>query len=421
MAKLTDKDIKALPPPASGYALTWDSEVKGFGVRITASGARAFVLNYRTTTGQSRRLTIGNSPDWSVSQARERAKELKRRVDDGGDPSAERQAERAAPTVAELAERFEREHLPRRRATTAADYKRLLRVHILPRIGKIKVADLTHADVDRMHREIVKAGAPYRANRAVAVLSKMLNLTIKWGLRSDNPARGVEREPEESRQRYLTPAEIVCLGEALDKHKQRTSCNALKLLLLTGARRGETLTATWSQFDLNAGVWTKPSAATKQGRMHSVPLSDAAVKLLTDIKGKADPQCPYVFPGPDGHALANIKLTWLAVCRMAGLAVSVEKRANGKAMIGKDGKPAMEWKATARIHDLRHTYASILASNGLSLPIIGALLGHTQAATTHIYAHLAQDPLRAATQSAAAFIANAGKPSAEIVPIKRIG
>lgn len=250
----------------------------------------------------------------------------------------------------------------------------------------------------------------------------MLSLAIKWGLRSDNPARGVEREPEESRQRYLAPAEIVRLGEALDKHKQRASCNALKLLLLTGARRGETLTATWAQFDLENGVWTKPGAATKQGRMHSVPISDAAVKLLTDIKDKSDPRCPYVFPGPDGRALTNIKLTWLAVCRMAGLAVQVEKRAGGKTAIGKNGKPVMEWKATARIHDLRHTYASILASNGLSLPIIGALLGHTQAATTHIYAHLAQDPLRAATQGAAAFIANAGKPSAEVVLLdKRVG
>ena len=412
MQKLDEKAVRSLQPPASGNRITYDSEVKGFGIRMTAAGAKAFVLNYRAA-GRERRITIGNVPDWSVSGARDRAKELRRRIDVGEDPMGERHEDRAAPTIDDLAEQFDAEHLSRRRETTAKEYRSMLRGHILPALGRTRVADLRHSDVDRLHRKIM-ATAPYRANRAVAVLSKMMMLAIKWEMRDDNPVKGIERAPENRRERFLTPAEIASLGKALDAHSERTSCDAIRLLMLTGARRGETLSATWPQIDLVYGVWTKPSAATKQAKEHRIPLSKPAVALLAAMKAAAEPGCPYVFPGARSiDALGNvswkplkdIKRVWLALCVSAGLAERVGE-ADGRQRVTKNGDGAIPaWRATVRIHDLRHTYASVLAGAGFSLPIIGALLGQTQVATTARYAHLLDDPLRAATERVGAIVA----------------
>ncbi len=425
--KLTDKGVRALEAPATGNKITYDSETKGFGVRVTTAGAKAFILNYRAS-GRERRITIGSFPDWGVAAARDKAKELKRRVDNGEDPMGDRHEERTAPTIADLAARFEAEHLTKRRAATAKDYGSILRGHILPSLGKVKVADLRHADVEKLHRKIA-ATAPYRANRAVSVLSKMLSLAVKWEMRDDNPVPGVERAPEEKRERFLTPAEIAKLGEALVKHPEKASCRAIRLLLLTGARRGEMLSATWDQFDLATGVWVKPSSSTKQGKLHRVPLSAPALVVLAELRADAEPGCPFLFPGKrveDAKGkvtwapLTEIKRAWASVCKTAGLSVQVEQTdAAGKVVKDSKGKPVLIWQSTVRLHDLRHSYASILASSGLSLPIIGALLGHTQAATTHRYAHLLDDPLRAATERVGAFVTGAGKPAAEVVAIRR--
>jgi len=240
--------------------------------------------------------------------------------------------------------------------------------------------------------------------RHPAVLAKMLALAVKWELRADNPARGIERAPEERRERFLTPAEIARLGDVLAEHLERTSANAVRLLLLTGSRRGEVLGATWDQFDLSAGTWTKPAATTKQAKLHRVPLSAAARALLSGMRAEADqedarrakygmPAIPFLFPGKETQPLREIKHFWGAVCRKAGI-------------------------TGVRVHDLRHTFASILASSGLSLPIIGALLGHTQASTTNRYSHLLDDPLRAAAERAGAVITGAGSgQDAEVVEI----
>ncbi len=398
MAKLNDKDVKAMVPPASGHRIVWDSDVKGFGLRITHKGARAFVLNYRTETGTERRLTIGSFGNWSVSRAREKARELRCDVDGGGDPMQDRRDKREAPDVNDLAARFEAEHLSAGRATTMVDYKSLLKLHILPRIGKLKVAAVGYADLAKLHSEVKKASGPYRANRAVAVVSSMMGLAIRWGLRSDNPAQGVKRAHEEKRERFLSAAEIARLEGAMASHKDTTACNALRLLLLTGARRGETLTARWEQFDLDAGVWKKPSAATKQGREHVVPLSGQAKALLTRMRAAADTTNPFVFPGSMGAMLPGmLRKAFLEVCEQAGL-------------------------TGVRVHDLRHSFASMLASGGTPLLVVGKLMGHTKAETTFRYAHLSDDTLREAAERVGKFVENAGKPAADVVPLaKRAG
>lgn len=400
--KLTDRTVRTLAPPAIGNRIHYDTEVAGFGIRITAAGARSFVLNYRAG-GRERRITIGSFPDWTVQAAREEAKALKRRVDIGEDPMGDRHADRAAPTFNDLADRFEAEHLSKRRPATQLDYRSILRLYIRPDLGTTKVADIRHTDVERLHRRIAKT-APYRANRTVAVLSKMLELAMKWEIRTDNPARGIERAPEEKRERFLTPAEIARLGEVLATHPEKVSANAVRLLLLTGARRGEVLGATWDQFNVLDGIWIKPAATTKQNKLHRIPLSAPAMQLLVDLKTVADldnarrgrdglPDLVHLFPGgKEGQPLQEIKRFWTSVCAKAGI-------------------------SGVRIHDLRHTYASILASSGLSLPIIGRLLGHTQAQTTARYSHLFDDPLRAATERAGAIISGAGRVGAEVLPM----
>jgi integrase len=405
---LTDRVIRALPCPVDGAAITYDADVPGFGIRVTAKSVRSFVLNY-IANGRERRMTIGRFPIWSATAAREQAKWLRRQVDAGIDPLDQQAAQvhaaeaaRAAPTVTDLFERYKAEHLPRKAARSAADDRSMWEQIVVPRLGSMKVDAVRHDDIDALHAE-VSATRPVRANRVVEVLRKAFNLAIRWGWRSDNPASGVHKNQEERRARYLSANEILRLSEALRAHPERTSANAIRLLMLTGARRSEVLGARWDMFDLDAGVWVKPSAHTKQRREHRVPLSAPATELLKEMKATATG--PYVFPALDGRPLIDIKRTWLSVCRSAGLAEEAPKRTRkGNLVYGKDGKPLTGWRATARIHDLRHTYASILASEGLSLPIIGALLGHTQAQTTARYAHLLDDPLRAATERVGAVI-----------------
>lgn len=398
--RLMDKRNKAiengvavvdLPAPEAGNKLFYDDDLKGFACRVTSTGKRSFVLNY-WVPGRERRITIGAYPAWTVAAAREEAKALRQRIDKGEDPMADRHEERAAPTIDDLAKDYEERHAARKR-TGAADVATLHRF-ILPALGKFKVRDVTHRQIEDFHRDRSKT-SPTQANREVALLSKMFALAMKWNFREDNPAKGIERNPEERRTRYLSGDELQRLSAVLLNHPNRQSANAIRLLLLTGARRGEMLSATWPQFDLATGVWVKPSSHTKQKKEHRVPLSAPALQLLSEMKTESESE--FLFPGRDTPvAQAGIKSFWQSVCKAAEI-------------------------TDCHVHDLRHTYASILASAGLSLPIIGALLGHTQAQTTARYAHLMDDPLRAATERAGVVLEAAGKPgkTADVVQLRK--
>jgi integrase len=372
--RLSDRIARELLAPAKGNRITYDADVPGFGLRVTAKGARSWVLNY-TSKGRERRYTIGSFPSWKERQARARAEELRRIVDMGGDPMGDRHAERVSPTIGDLVARFEQEALPKLRPATRKEYAGILALHVLPSLGKKRVADVRHADVEQLHRKIA-AKSPIRANRTMSVLSRMFGLAMKWEMRADNPARGIERSPELKRTRYLTGAEIERLSAALAASAERAPANVVRMLLFTGARRNEVLWAEWAQFDLERGVWTKPAATTKQRAEHRVPLSAPAIELLREMRAENRHE-RFLFPGMKaGTPITSIRRFWASICRQAAI----------------EG---------AHVHDLRHTYASILASEGLSLPIIGALLGHSQPSTTHRYAHLLDDPLRAATEKAA--------------------
>lgn len=416
--KLSDATVKALETPINGNRISYDTEVKGFGVRVTAAGARSFILNYRTRTGRERRYTIGSFPDWKVGAAREEAKGLKKKIDVGHDPMEEVEADRNAKTVGDLCDRFEEEHLAKKRPATARDYKSLIKNEIRPALKHKKVLEIDFADIDALHRKITKRGAPYLANRVVAVLSKMFSLAIKWKWRTDNPAKGIERNEEQKRQRYLSPVELASLTKALAALLDQQAANIIRLLLLTGARRGEVLAARWEQFDLTDGVWTKPGSTTKQKTIHRVPLSAPARQLLSGLRADAENRArkkgedvsEYVFPGRSGGHREEIKQAWRDVCVAAGIVTATTER-------NERGKERLVVKTSARVHDLRHTYASVLASSGMSLPIIGALLGHSQPATTARYSHLMDDPLRQATERVGAIVTATGD-GAEIRPMK---
>jgi integrase len=389
-SKLSDSVVKALPAPAKGSRIFYDDSVKGFGIRVTSSGVRAFVLNYRTRIGRERRFTIGSFPDWKTGAARVEAAALKRRIGQGGDPLGEIKAGRTAPTVADLCERFEAEYLPRKRPSTQKSYRQQIAAEIRPALGRLRVAEVTFADIDGVHQAITKRGRPYRANRVLALLSRVFSMAARWRMRADNPCKGVERNQEHKRRRYLSAAELKRLAKALDEFSDQQSADIIRLLLLTGARRGEALQARWDDIDLESSIWSKPGATTKQRTVHTVPLSEAARRLLLDLRERSAVKSEWVFPAANGSHRRDVKDAWASLCRAANI-------------------------KGARAHDLRHTYASLLASEGLSLPIIGEMLGHTTPTTTARYAHLFDDPLRAAAERAGAIITGAAP--AEIVPL----
>jgi integrase len=393
---LTTEIAKSLERPATGSTITYDHAegddpskvVRGFGLRTTAAGAKAFVLNYRAS-GQERRLTIGGFPTWSVSRARAEARELRVRIDRGDDPLAERIALREAPTVRQLADRYIDEHLPKKRPSSQGNDRWMLEHWVLPALGPRKAASVRPADIEALHGKITREGKPIQANRAVALLSKMFALAIKWEYRADNPCRGaVERNPEIKRKRYLSAAEIARLSVALGEHKNRQAADAIRLLMLTGARRGEVEGATWSQFDLKAGTWLKPGSTTKQKTDHLVPLSAPALQLLNEM-GRGRPE-EYLFAVRAGHV--DLKHTWESVRKAAGL-------------------------EDVHLHDLRHSFASILVSAGASLPLIGALLGHSKVETTARYAHLSDSVQRDAVERVGAVVSGSG--AGEVVPVPR--
>ena len=425
--RLTDKQVKALEAPTKGSKIHYDADTKGFGVRVTAAGAKAFILNYYVA-GRERRITIGGYPDWSVSAARERAKELRREIDAGGDPLGKRIDEREAPTIADLWEAYRTKHLPTKRKRSAADDASMWNNYILPKFRSTKVADLTAEDVDDLHRQI-GATKKIRANRVIEVLSKALNLAVRWEWVGRNVTVGVQMYMESPRTRYASPAELCRVMDAIAAHPNQNSCDVIRMVILTGARKGEVFQALWEKIYLDEGVWVKPSAHTKQKAEHRVPLSNTAVQLLRRRAASPDRSFEWVFPGrgPNDAHITDVKKTWES-CRAAATIAWWRESATINAfldgLIDEKGrlppiesiqKIAKERKINLptgsldlRMHDLRHTYASLLISNKVPLTVVGALLGHTQAQTTMRYAHLYDDPQREATEIAAGAVGRAG-------------
>ncbi len=383
--RLTVAMVQSEPAPRSGSSWLWDTDVKGFGLRVRASGARTYVLRYGGGRREAkRRLSLGQHGEITLDQARKLAIRMWSAISEGRDPAIEKQRERGVPTLSTFSEQYMRDHAEKhKRPTSIRGDRVILDRHLLPLLGSRPLDKITRGDMARLQRRL--RDKPTMCNRALALLSHMYTLAYRWAVLETaiNPARGIERRAETKRERYLSAPELVRLGQALDADTSAVACAAIRVQLLTGARPDEIRTLRWEDLELDAGV---ARLQTRKTGPLALVLPPAAVAVLRGVKRANDN--PWVFPSRlHGKALTQSGV-W-----------QVWRRVRARAKLG-----------DCRLHDLRHTFASTLAGRGVSLPIIGGLLGHTQPATTQRYAHLADGPLRVAAEGAAEQISEALKP-----------
>ncbi|MBL8146436.1 MAG: site-specific integrase [Anaerolineae bacterium] len=361
----------------------WDTEVKGFGARYRATAVSYFVK--KRINGKQSWITIGkHGSPWTPETARKKALTLAADAAAGVNPAEIRRAERAKITFAEAAEEFLAQHGKKIKPTTLSEYDRLIRTRLLPAFGTLKVEAITHTIVAKAHTSWSEK--PRTANLCLAVMSKLMSWCEDHDhiAANSNPCRRIKKYAERSRERYLTNSEIEKLLAVLDDLDARQAESpyataAIRLLLLTGARLSEITTLKWKYVDLEtATLWLPDSKTGKK----AIRLNPQAVAVLTTLPRMHDN--PFVIVGHrDGAPIINLHKPWWRIRALAGL-------------------------DDMRIHDLRHSFASIAINAGASLAMVGKLLGHTQQQTTARYAHLADDPLRQLNNQIGAAIA--GKP-----------
>ena len=418
--RLTKRVIDSLEIKATEY-VAWDDDVSGFGIRVRPSGAKSFIVIYRAGSGRNspmRKMTLGAIGKLTVDEARKIARQTIGKVANGGDPAAQKTEERKTLTVAELAEIFISDHIEaKRKARTAANYRDILKRIVVPEIGAIKADKVAFTDVARLHLKWKRT--PYQANRILAVLASMFSFASKRKLLPNdfNPVRGIDKYPERGRERFLSMSELERLGVAIreaetkgipwlidetkptSKHApkgdRRTvigphAAAAMLLLIFTGCRLREILDLKWENVDFERGLLFLSDSKTGK---KSVILNTPALLILNALPRAGE----FAIAGdtPD-RPRSDLKRPWAIVTKHAGL----------------EG---------LRIHDLRHSFASIGAGGGMGLPIVGKLLGHANATTTARYAHLDADPLRRASNAIGATIAAAmeGSTAGTVIPLRR--
>jgi len=382
------REVRVLGPGET----VWDETVPGFGARRQKGPAVTYFLKYRNGDGRQRWHSIGrHGAPWTPETARAEAKRLLGAIAAGADPAAERSAWKQAPTVAELATRFLSEHADaKRKPRTAREYRRQVEKQILPALGEKRVAEVTRQDVAQFHHS--RRATPIEANRTLALLSVLFNFAERIGERPDssNPCRHIERFPQRRRERFLSADELGRLGNELAAYRGSPYHVAtIKLLVFTGARLGEVLGLRWEWIDFERGEARLPDSKTGAKTLHLPPPALEVLAGLPRVEGE-----PHVLGARRGTTF--IEAPWRRIRKAAGL-------------------------DDVRLHDLRHAFASVAASAGMGLPIIGKMLGHTQAQTTQRYAHLASDPVKAAAAAVAGKIAAAMKASAgadTVVPFR---
>lgn len=405
---ITKELIAQLKPGLCKEQFLWDSKESGFGVRAYHSKRTnklhlTYVIQYREQhTRKTRRMKIGNCGRMTIAQARGKAKDALTSVDLGESPVDARRARSKASNMQELMDRYFNDYaIPIKRQSSVKTDLINWRRQILPHIkSSKKVADVTRQDVEKMKRGL--QATPGAFNRARAVLSKAMELAEVWEYRpqNSNPCRHVPKFKAKDRERFLSTDELSRLGAALVEAEHTATENpfaiaAIRLLIFTGARRGEILNLRWEDVDLENGFINL--AVSKTGKK-TIFIPAPALQILSDLERKEG--SPYVIPGKIiGAPLYDLKGPWRRIRKIAGL----------------DG---------LRIHDLRHTFASVGAVGGVPLQIVGKLLGHASMDTTERYSHLAADPIKAAADAIANKIATAidpAKKEAEVVAFKKKG
>lgn len=379
--KITKRLVDALMSEGVRFTL-WDTQLKGFGVRVAVSDIKTYVVRYRTIGGADRLLQIARHGVVTAEEARERAAAVLAQVASGGDPQGTKFERREELTVAGLCDLYMAEGTALKKASTLQIDKIRIARHIKPRLGRMKITDISRRDIERLMVDVGLGhirgeatprtrGGIHAAARTVGLLGGIFSFAIERDLLKANPTRGVKRYKDNRRDRFLSPAELARLGDVLTQLETNGGdprhLNIIRLLALTGARKNEIARLRWSEIDREQGLLRLTDSKTGA---KIIRLGTAALEL---IEGLLPNGSPWVFPDRR-HAdrpVGNLDFAWVGIRKRAGL-------------------------EDVRIHDLRHSFASAGLAGGEGLPLIGKLLGHSHIATTSRYAHLADDPLRAA-------------------------
>lgn len=400
IGRISNRSVAAFAPNERPSFL-WDNELSGFALKCMPSGHKAYIVQYRRggRRGTTQRITLGKHGVLTPEEARREARRILGVVAAGGDPAHERAKNRQGMTVAELCDLYLAEGCPTKKPSTlATDRGRVLR-HIKPLLGRKMIAEVNGADVQRFMQDVaagksrtnektrlrgraIVRGGRGTATRTVGLLGGIFTFAMRKLLIDANPVRGVERYKDAKRERYLSAGELARLGSALrqaeNEGESRVAVAAIRLLALTGCRKSEILTLKWDYVDIERSCLRLPDSKTGA---KVVPLGAPAVELLASlprIEGS-----DFVLPALRGSGhFVDVPSAWA--------------RIRGKADL-----------SDVRLHDLRHSFASVGAAGGDSLLIIGGLLGHRDPKTTARYAHLSASPLKSAADRISGRIAAA--------------
>lgn len=362
----TKRIIDQTACPESGQIFLRDKSLPGFGLRLT-KGAKTFILEKRIN-GRNKRMVIGPYGPLTVDEARKKAEKLIGRIAAGEDPAEERSEKRKEATFKDLATAY-LDYARVHNKPSAKNYEYVINRDLLPLWGNRKVTAISKADVSALHSRIGK-DHPYGANRLLALIGRIFTLAAEWGYSPEdhqNPARGIQKFREISRDRWVTEAELPRLAAAINKDPNPLVKGALWLYLLTGCRKTELLSSKWEDIDFDRGEMRLPK--TKAHRTHHIPLSEPAIRILCALPRFENN--PHVFPGRyPGRPLQGIRRPWDAVKKEARL-------------------------PDVHIHDLRRTLGSWLATSGESLNLIGKILNHSTPRVTQIYSRLSENKVKA--------------------------
>ncbi len=395
VARLTKRTVDSAHPEGLRFTV-WDSDLKGFGLKVEPSGSKTFIVRYRVGGGRRgtlRQFKVGRYGKLTPEEARDEAINVLAQVELGHDPQAAKAAARETLTVAELCDLYLAEGVATKKASTLTLDKIRIARHIKPLIGVRRITDVGSADIERLMNDVASGrvrsestphtrGGRGAASRTVGLLGGIFKFAVARKLCVENPAKGVARFKDSKRERFLSPKELGTLGDALTVAETEGAhpyhVAIIQLLALTGARKNEIARLRWSEVDHERGLLQLEDSKT--GRK-AIRLGAAAKELLSKIDRT---KSPYVFADPRDPTLAIRNLDW--------------------AWVGFRKRAGME---DLRIHDLRHSFASVALAGGSGLHLIGKLLGHADVATTNRYAHLADDPLKDAADRIAGSISAA--------------
>ena len=401
-AKLTAKVIEAAKPEAKRFVI-WDTEKKGYGVRVETTGLKSFIVRYRLGEGgrkaPRREIVIGRFGNWTADAARKEAGTILNAVDAGNDPAGERNRKRKELTLAELCDLYLKDGAGDKKASTLKIDKGRIERHIKPLLGKRMVSEVDQADIRKFMRDVaagktavdvktkfrgraIVEGGKGTASRTVGFLGGIFSFAVHEKLRADNPVRGVKRYADKKGERFLTGSELASLGEALRAVEaqggNKTALAIIRLLTFTGARKSEITGLKWPEVDFERACLRLGDSKTGA---KVIPLGPPTLTIFAATERREGTD--WVFPAESGGGtFQGTEKVWHKVRTGAGM-------------------------PDLRMHDLRHSFASVGLAAGDNLAIIGKLLGHADVKTTARYAHLADDPVKQAAARISGSIAAA--------------